>query len=390
MVEKSRSNAGNEKNLRFYGDVLIRALFLLVVFNFLYAALNPGPLLAKLSAYNLLFPGRLRLPYGEKPERDYNISLSSLEAMFASHEITGKPKSASEFRLVLIGDSSIWGFLLPPDKTLAAYINEAAIELPDGRVVRAFNLGYPVMSLAKDLLILSEAMTYKPDLIIWPITLESFPEDKQLSHPLLQQNPEKVRTINEKYSLGLDVHSPELVEASFWNETIIGSRRSLADLLRLQLYGVMWAATGIDHENPGTYTPRQEDLPADTTFHNIPGPVLKKGDLAFDMLFAGHRIAGQVPVLLVNEPMFISQGKNSHIRYNFFYPRWAYDDYRQHLHTLSQENGWHYLDLWDAVDNNQFTNSAIHMTPEGTRQFARLLIESIIEIAGNNAPALDN
>jgi lysophospholipase L1-like esterase len=68
----------------------------------------------------------------------------------------------------------------------------------------------------------------------------------------------------------------------------------------------------------------------------------------------------------------------------------AYDDYRQHLRTLSRENGWNYLDLWDAVDNHQFTNSAIHMTPEGTRQFARLLIESIIEIARSSAPALEN
>src|SRR4030067_2049543 len=172
MVEKSRSSAGYPKNLRFYADVLLRALFLLIVFNLLYAALSPGPLLARISAYNLLFPGRLRLPYGENPERDYNMSLSSLEAMFASHEISGKPKSASEFRGVLIGDSSIWGFLLPPEQTLAAYINEAEIELPDGRAVHAYNLGYPVMSLAKDLLILSEAMAYDPDLIIWPVPLE--------------------------------------------------------------------------------------------------------------------------------------------------------------------------------------------------------------------------
>jgi hypothetical protein len=165
-------------------------------------------------------------------------------------------------------------------------------------------------------------MAYEPDLIIWPITLESFPEDKQFSHPLLQQNPRKVLALNESYSLDLDVQSPGRFQASFWNETILGSRRSLADMLRLQLYGVMWAATGIDHEIPEVYSPRQEDLPADTIFHNLPGPAFKNSDLAFDLLSAGQRIAGQVPVILVNEPMFVSQGKNSHIRYNFFYPRW--------------------------------------------------------------------
>ncbi len=40
-------------------------------------------------------------------------------------------------------------------------------------------------------------------------------------------------------------------------------------------------------------------------------------------------MAGSIPVVIINEPMFISQGKNSDIRYNFYYPRWAYDDYRE-------------------------------------------------------------
>ncbi len=55
--------------------------------------------------------------------------------------------------------------------------------------MRAYNLGYPVMSLTKDLLILDYAQRYQPDLIIWAVTLESFPYDKQLFPPLLQNNP---------------------------------------------------------------------------------------------------------------------------------------------------------------------------------------------------------
>ncbi|MCZ7670394.1 MAG: hypothetical protein M5U34_26160 [Chloroflexi bacterium] len=42
-------------------------------------------------------------------------------------------------------------------------------------------------------------------------------------------------------------------------------------------------------------------------------------------------MAGDVPVLLINEPMFISSGRNSDLRYNAFYPRWAYDQYREML-----------------------------------------------------------
>lgn len=385
MAEKISLNAGTQKPLRFYADVLLRALLLLVIVNILFAFFKPVPKLARLSAYNSLFPGRLRLPYGENPERDYNTSLSSLEAMFAAHEISANPKSTAEYRVVFIGDSSTWGFLLEPDQTLSAYINQSAVEMPDGRYLRAYNLGYPVMSLAKDLLILNEAMAYQPDLIVWPVTLESFPGDKQLTHPLLQQNPERVSLLNEKYSLGLDTQAPGLEKDSIWDETIFGARRELADLLRLQLYGVLWSATGIDHEIPENYSTRQEDLADDISFHNISGPPLEAEDLSTDLLAGGHRIAGRVPILLVNEPMFISQGKNSHIRYNFFYPRWIYDDYRTLLSALSKENSWHYLDLWEAVDAAQFTNSAVHMTPEGTRQLAQQLIEGIIEVAGTDS-----
>lgn len=385
MDEKPSSNARSQKPARFYADVLLRALILLVMVNLLFVALKPAAALARYSAYNRVFPGRLRLPYGENPDRDYSMSLSSLEAMFASHEISGEPKSDQEFRVVFIGDSSTWGFLLPPDKTLSASVNQAAVQLPDGRYLRAYNLGYPVMSLAKDLLILKEAMAYQPDLIVWPVTLESFPQDKQLAHPLLQQNPERVRALNEEFSLDLESLPAEDENASFWSETIFGSRRELADLLRLQLYGVMWAATGIDHEIPLTYSAPQEDLLDDISFHGITGPPLDPDDLEFELLAAGHRIAGRVPILLVNEPMLISQGKNSHIRYNFFYPRWVYDEYRSILSALSKENGWHYLDLWNAVDATQFTNSAIHMNSQGTNQLARQLIEAILEVAGSSS-----
>ncbi len=48
--------------------------------------------------------------------------------MFASHEISAGAKPADEFRVILIGDSSTWGFLLPADQTLAAYLNAQATE----------------------------------------------------------------------------------------------------------------------------------------------------------------------------------------------------------------------------------------------------------------------
>jgi hypothetical protein len=366
--------------LRFAANVLVRALLLFAALNALLALGDPLPALGRISAYNAIFPGRRRLPYGEDPDRSYNLSLFSLEAMFAAHEIA-VPKPASEYRALLIGDSSTWGTLLRPDETLAAQINAGGYVTRDRRRVRAYNLGYPIMSLAKDLLILQTAMRYEPDLIVWLVTLESFPYDKQLFPPLVQHNPGPMQSLISNYQLRLDLDDPGFVKESFWDRTLLGRRRALADLLRLQLYGVMWAATGIDQDYPDTYEPRQEDFEEDYSFHDLQPPHLAADDLAFDILAAGRARAGDAPMLIVNEPTFISRGKNSDIRYNFFYPRWAYDDYRPLLAAECAARGWRCLDLWDAIPASEFTNSAVHLTPEGTAQLGALVGPAILQVA---------
>ena len=85
---------------------------------------QPAGLAGQSFAVQLGVPGRPRLPWGENPQRAYNLTLNNLDAMFASHEIT-QPKQKDEFRVVLIGDSSTWGFLLKPEDTLAAQLQRA-------------------------------------------------------------------------------------------------------------------------------------------------------------------------------------------------------------------------------------------------------------------------
>ena len=349
--------------------VVVKALVLFLALDLLVAVIDPLPLLGQVSAYNTLLPGRLRLPYAEKPDRAYNVSLFQLEGLLSSN-VVNRPKAADEFRVLLVGDSSVWGFLLPAQQTLAAQLDAAGLTTADGRRVRVYNLGYPILSLTKDLLLMSRLDRYQADLIVWLVTLESFPPDKQLFAPLVQHNPEAIRALIARYSLRLLPNDIRFVYPSLWDRTLIGRRRDLADLLRLQLYGVLWAATGIDQDIPASYTPRSEDLAADTTFHGLQPPHLSEGALAFDVLAAGIAEAAPAPVLLVNEPMFVSHGQNSDIRYNFFYPRWAYDDYRALLGSQAAARGWQYADLWDAVDNDQVTDSPIHMTSAGTGQLA--------------------
>lgn len=349
--------------------ILLKALLLFALANLLFA-LWEMPHLGRISAYNGLFPGRPRFPFGETPREAYNFSLFDLDAMFASHEISS-PKRAGEFRVVLIGDSSVWGTLLRPEETLAGQLNDLAGRA--GMSARFYNLGYPTLSLTKDLIILERARAYQPDLVVWLVTLEAFPRDKQLAVPLVEHNPGEALSVATRYRLELD--EAQLSHAGLFDRTIIGRRKDLADLFRLQLYGVLWAATGIDQAYPVDYPRAQVDLKADPFFHGQ--ELLRRDSLMFEAITNGRVGLGDIPLLVVNEPILISSGENSEIRYNFYYPRQAYDQYRAWLTEEAQWAGFEYLDAWDLVPVDEFTNSAIHLDRHGTARLAEMVSEMV-------------
>lgn len=351
--------------------VLVKAALLFALVNAAFALLDPIPIIGRASVYNVLAPGRERLPYGTNAAACL-LTLDSLEAMFASHAVSA-PKRADEFRLILIGDSSTWGIQLLPDDTVTAFINAAQIDAA-GRTVRAYNLGYPTMSALKDLLILDMALAYQPDAIVWLVTLESLARTEQLAAPILARNPAAARALIDRYALDYD--SASLPSPPIWERTLIGRRRALADWWRLQACAFNWSATGIDHQ-VGEYTARSNDLTADLTWKGYTAETLTADALAFDVLAAGIDAASAVPLLLVNEPIFIVDGSNSDIRYNAWYPIWAYDAYRQWLQAESDRRGWRLLDVWDALDGARFTDSPVHRDPQGEREVAAWLAETL-------------
>jgi hypothetical protein len=366
---------------RFVRNVALKAAILFETLNVIFALLDPLPALGHLSTYNMLFRGRERLPYGENPSAAYNLSLYQIDAMFASHRLAGT-EPRGEFRVLLIGDSSVWGILLKPEDTLAGQINAGNYHTADGRRVRAYNLGYPTMSLTKDLMLLDYARRYRPDLVVWLFTLESFDRDGQLDPAIVQNNADRVQRLIKTYQLNLDASDPRFVKSSFQGKTIIGRRRDLADLLRLQYYGIPWAVTGIDQEYRTDYTPRAIDLPADATWHGLTQATFTPDDLVFDVLGAGLQMVGKTPVLFINEPMFVSSGQNSDIRYNAFFPRWAYDAYRRLLAEQAAHFNWPLLDLWDILPGADcYTDSAVHLTPECAARLGQRGGAAIVQMA---------
>lgn len=376
-------NKGKElahSNRRLIIGVLLKTSVILLALNIIFALINPVPWIGRITAYNLLFPGRLRLPFGERPDKAYNLSLLQLDAMFASHVLARTTKQENEYRVFLVGDSNTWGFFLRNDETLASQLNALALHTPDGRSMRFYNFGYPTISLTKDLLIMDQVQRFDPDMIIWLVTLEAFPREKQLFTPLVQHNPGPVRRLIDTFQLESSPEDPAFEDLTFWQRTIIGQRRTLADMIRHQIYGTLWAATGIDQDIPQTYTLVQADLSDEEVYYGMQPPIMNPNDLAFDVLHAGIDMMGKRPVLLINEPMYISQGENSDIRYNFYYPRWAYDEYRRFLVQESKMNSWNYLDAWDIIEPEYFTNSAIHLNAEATQKFAQFIGAAILEV----------
>jgi hypothetical protein len=350
--------------------VLIKATLLFALFNFAFIFTHNIPF-GKLSLYNVIFPGRERFPFGETKE-SYNLSLFDLEAMFASHVLAGTTKTPDEYRVFLIGDSSVWGTLLTPEQTLAGQLNANLISAC-GKTVRAYNLGYPTISLTKDLMLLDQAKQYQPDMVIWLTTLEAFPKDKQFESPLVANNAERIQSLITNYKLSANPNDSALVQLSKQEQTFVSQRRAVADLIRLQIDGALWASTGVDQVYPKEYERAQTDLEASIDFHGL---TTLNDALAMDVLKAGMR-AAPVPTILVNEPMLMSTGLNSDVRYNFFYPRWAYDAYRQQVAELAAKQNWHYLDLWNLVPAGEFTNSAIHLTPDGETLLANKIAAAI-------------
>src|SRR5262249_4068683 len=156
-----------------------------------------------------------------------------------SHVIA-RPKTSDEYRVVMLGDSAIWGYLLRPTQTQAACLNSFGLALPSGRRARFYNLGYPTLTVTKDLLILRHALACQPDLIIWSASLASLYPSDQLGFPLIQAQYDELKMLVEQYRFSFTTFDelPKLHVPDWMDRTFFSQRRDLADWLRYQLYGL--------------------------------------------------------------------------------------------------------------------------------------------------------
>jgi hypothetical protein len=263
---------------------------------------------------------------------------------------------------------------------LSEQINRLHIKTCDGREVRAYNLAYPFSSATRDLLILDKAMDYEPDMVFWLITLSTL-EAKTVERQFIAPHWERYLRLAKTYELRSS-HFPEPIqEPSLWEKTIIGQRKRLKNIAFIQSLGILWGATGIDnHEGlqpqgppPGTDVDDHIDYEG-----QLPGESSATSEsLMMEVLLAGFDVAGEVPVIVINEPIFVATGANHLIRYNEFYPRWVFDDYRQFMFEWMKQGDYRWLDYWNALPPSDFVDQSFHRSSSGERRFAELLAPEI-------------
>jgi len=359
--------------------VLLKALFLYVLANLAFAYFQPP--VGKLSVYNWLVSGRERMPY-EREIEYYLVShtipvYEDMDAMFSSH-VVSRPKQADEYRVMLVGDSSTWAFGLTPEENLTAQLNLLGLKTCDGKRVVFYNIAFPLPYVAKDVLIMEKAREYEPDMFLWLVTLDAFRNRTIYTDYFLSPYSEEVLSLVDIYQVtNLDIENVKAL--TFWEQTIIGQRGRLKKIALLQLHGLPWNATNLDyyyHDWAPLSQDQSDSLGSD--FGN-PDDLNFDNDL-FDVLRAGQGIAGDLPLVVVNEPIFIASGINSEIRYNDFYPRWAYDEYRIYLDKIARSGNMNYLDLWDVVPSSEFTDSPFHRSPKGEKILAGLISPQLLNL----------
>ncbi len=350
--------------------IFTKGIALSLIVEFAFYALQPN--FQWLNVYNSSNLKRQRFPISTVAPADDALDVDNLDAMFASH-IVSEPKAPNEYRVLVLGDSAVWGIGLTPEQTLPSQMDVLGL-MCGNKIVRVYDLSFPRSSATKDLMILDKAMSYRPNEIVWLITWYTLMPKTRTDHPLIAQNPAEFYKLAHQFNfLPKNYKTPSLVSQ------ITDQNRTLFRVLRYQLYSLINIATGLD-QIPGPPEELSSQLSSEATFEGMKPPTLNSADVSLDEVKDFYQIAGSVPVLLINEPMqVLTNVPNSNIYYNDYYPRWVYDQYRQYVSAAAAQSHWNYLDLWNVFPPSDYADTPLHLIPEGETELAKMIAPYVVK-----------
>lgn len=365
------------------GRVLIKAIGLLLIFDALQIALNLAGAVDQWSIYRALTPPTDRLGLANQIG---DPIWWTLDPLLAAHKIA-QPKAADEFRVIFLGDSATFCLYCRSTEAIPALFTEFDARL-DGKRAVGYNLAYPGSDWLKDILILKHALAYQPDAIVWLVTAKGagdqpLPQEPD-AHLITRLNAGELPSLARQYDF--DTWETErYAAADAWYERSIFThggryRDWLILLARSLINAAVYPGRDLTQEyllpgEPVTAKPVQavaeinSALPGYDVFPNRQWALLRVGrQLAHD---------ARVPLLIVNEPIYVATGPHTEVNYNSFYERNLYDRFRAALADFVRQNALPYLDLWNALPAEDFSNTSLHYNLSGNRLVAAEILTAL-------------
>ena len=326
---------------------------------------------------------------GERLQEVGAMRLAHLELAFRQHRVCREPLPGAGPRVFLVGNSAVLGHPLPWPQSFAAQLNERFA----GGEARIFNLGTLFTYQLKDVMVLEAGLRYRPDLVVWGVTLKDFLPKAPIPEPpgvieFFAVNSARVRALAEappagmreplaRYAAALEAAPPApepwLLLRSAGAYLPLAVRHATRELLERRLL------------DPADVPPASIDpalLPPPE-----PDPAWRCGDVeaSFREHYGGWSRWSALPwlaqlsretglrILVVNLPV-VHQAIGR--CYNALYPTAAFREYLQWMARETQANGLDYLDLHDLLPASEFLDP-LHPSAAGHRRVAEALAPAI-------------
>lgn len=371
------------ESFRELAITLIKAVVIAAVINGIGLMLGWDPVgrIVTWSTWELQPEGRQRLAYPS----DFQNGQLPVDALVAAHALS--EAGPDEFNVIILGESGVAGWGLEDDETLSAQMTAAGWQV-EGQAVTAYNLAYPQPNAARDLLILDGALDYDVDMVLWflsPSSLNNAPDPTGANRVFFNINRDQVDNLLAEYDplLGdwYDQVGRTLMNEPGWWEPFFFIHD--ADLLPVWFNSLFYPYTEPDIARFGAQVGLGEVPESARYTDDMPG-FNPMPNATWGTLIAGCRMAAEhdARLVLVNGPILIGEGGSADVNYNSLFERALYDRYHEALADFTAGNGLLYIDVWDVIPREHFTDTPQHADREGFALVTEALEGPLTDYAG--------
>ncbi len=313
-----------------------------------------------------------------------------LGPLLRQHEVCWRDAPpGGERRVFLVGNSAVFGFPHPADAAVAAVLNR---RFAGGPPAHFFNLGFGYTYQLKEVLILREAVRYRPDLVIYGLSLDDLDTVLPIAFPpvmrFLNSNQPAIAALAAQEPPGLAEplafyadHQPRsTLPPPVWSLRQAGllardTARAQARALVPRLGAEPAPTPGVSVQPVGDY----DCAEVAATFERRYRDWQKWNLMAYLEWLRGE---SGVPVLVVNWPVAYEPRGAC---YNSRYTAEALAAYGRWLERETRSRGIPYVDLHDLLPASEFVDT-LHPTVAGQRRIAEALEDVVTGLLSETAP----